>query len=262
MQDGSAADFFKKDKKFYVNTACWNCTAQDFELAYTFGVYPLQRYLVPLAGGRLQSLVVAWDSRDQAHKGQRWFDLYPDQHIKPEDPLHWTGRNQTWNYMCAECHSTNLRKNYDLATDRYATKWSEINVSCETCHGPGSEHVAWAQNNKNVSNLDKAIKGLIVNLKPANGLWSIFESNPATMHWKGEPRSKVEVETCAPCHSRRLAVVVAAARDAARRRRIERVASRIQRGDRAASTSSGLRRERSESLSPYATRRVLVPTTV
>ena len=73
--------------------------------------------------------------------GQRWFDLYPDQKISPTDPLHWTGGNQTWNYMCADCHSTNLRKNYDLANDSYATKWSEIDVSCESCHGPGSNHV-------------------------------------------------------------------------------------------------------------------------
>ena len=65
--------------------------------------------------------------------------------IAPEDPLHWTGLNHNWNFMCAECHSTNLRKNYDAAADRYATTWSEINVGCEACHGAGSRHVAWAE---------------------------------------------------------------------------------------------------------------------
>ena len=201
-QNGLSGDFFKKDNKFYVNTAGPNGTKQDYELSYTFGVYPLQQYLAPFPGGRLQSFVLAWDSRDQEHGGQRWFDLYPDQKLKPGDPLHWTGRNQTWNYMCAECHSTNLRKNYDLATDSYATKWSEINVSCETCHGPGSEHVAWAQKHEK-GHTGGAGNGLLVNLKTANGSWGISESNPDTMHWKGEPRSHTEVETCAPCHSRR-----------------------------------------------------------
>ena len=47
--------------------------------------------------------------------------------------------------MCAECHSTNLRKNYDAATNTYDTTWSEIDVGCEACHGPGSRHVAWAE---------------------------------------------------------------------------------------------------------------------
>jgi cytochrome c554/c'-like protein len=61
------------------------------------------------------------------------------------DSLHWTGRDQTWNYQCASCHSTDLKKNYDLAADTYATSWSDVNVACEACHGPGSRHIAWAE---------------------------------------------------------------------------------------------------------------------
>ena len=147
-KDGVTSSFFKKDGKFYVRTDGPDGKPQDYELPYTFGVSPLQQYLVPFPNGRLQSFVVAWDSRSKDHDGQRWFDLYPDQKIAPTDPLHWTGRNQTWNYMCADCHSTDLRKNYDLAKDSYDTKWSEIDVSCESCHGPGSNHVAWAQTHK------------------------------------------------------------------------------------------------------------------
>jgi hypothetical protein len=86
------------------------------------------------------------------------------------DPLHWTGRNQTWNYMCAECHSTNLRKNYDLEKDNYATTWSEINVSCESCHGPGSNHVTWAQSRGRT----------LVSKETAPRAWS-SNSNPAAV---------------------------------------------------------------------------------
>jgi len=64
---------------------------QGYELAYTFGVSPLQEYPVPFPHGRLQSFVAAWDSRCKRHGGQRWFDLYPDQRITPGDPLHWKG---------------------------------------------------------------------------------------------------------------------------------------------------------------------------
>jgi tetratricopeptide (TPR) repeat protein len=202
-QNGITSEFSTKDDKFYVSTTGPDGSKKDFELAYTFGVYPLQQYLVPFPSGRLQSFVVAWDSRAKNQDGQRWFDLYPGQKLKPGDPLHWTGRNQTWNYMCAECHSTDLRKNYDLATDSYATKWSEINVSCETCHGPGSEHVAWGQKHKDASYGNHADNGLLVNLTPAKGSWGTSESSPDTMHWKGDPRSHAEIETCAPCHSRR-----------------------------------------------------------
>ena len=203
-KDEVTSSFFKKDGKFYVRTDGPDGKPQDYDLPYTFGVSPLQQYLVPFPKGRMQSFVVAWDSRSKDHDGQRWFHLYPDQKITPTDPLHWTGRNQTWNYMCADCHSTNLRKNYDLANDSYATTWSEIDVSCETCHGPGSNHVAWAQTHQKGSyKPGDGPNGLIVDLKPASGSWASLEPDTGTMHWKGQPRSHNEINTCAPCHSRR-----------------------------------------------------------
>jgi Flp pilus assembly protein TadD len=201
--DGVASVFFSKDGKYYVSTDGPEGKPQEFNLTYTFGVYPLQQYLVPFPGGRMQSFVVAWDSRAKQHDGQRWFDLYPGQKLTPTDPLHWTGRNQTWNYMCADCHSTNLRKNYDLAKDSYDTKWSELDVSCESCHGPGSNHVQWARSHKKGPYGSRDGHGLTVDLTPAGGSWSKTEPDTGTMHWKGAPRSHNEINTCAPCHSRR-----------------------------------------------------------
>ena len=200
-----ASAFFKKDGKFYVHTEGSEDMVQDYEIPYTFGVYPLQQYLVSFRSGRLQSFAVAWDSRAKEQGGQRWFELYPNQQVAPTDPLHWTGRNQTWNYMCADCHSTNLRKNYDLARDSYATAWSEIDVSCESCHGPASNHVTWARSHKKGSQKESdGPDGLVVDLKPANGSWSTLEPwKHETLHWQGQPRSHSEINTCAPCHSRR-----------------------------------------------------------
>src|SRR4029078_5408189 len=138
----------------------------------------LQQYLLAFPSGRLQSLGLAWDSRTR-ERGQRWFHLYPDQKMTHADPLHWTGRNQNWNYMCAACHSTNLRENYDLATDSYSTSWSEINVSCESCHGPGSHHVAWAQSPRKKSDTKpESRKGLVVPLKSSLDGWQLDEHSP------------------------------------------------------------------------------------
>ncbi len=136
---GTTSTFFRRDGKFYVNTDGADGKLHDYEIKYAFGVRPLQQYLIELPGGRMQALGIAWDSRPKAQGGARWFHLYPDQNIKAGDPLHWTGNSQTWNFQCAECHSTNLKKGYDARSDTFHTTWSELDVACEACHGPGLE---------------------------------------------------------------------------------------------------------------------------
>ena len=129
---GATSTFYKRDGKFFVKTDGPDGKPAGFPVPYTFGVHPLQQYLVELPGGRLQALSIAWDVDKK-----RWFHLYPNEHVTAEDELHWTRPAQNWNYMCADCHSTALRKNYDVAADRFATRWAEISVGCEACHGPG-----------------------------------------------------------------------------------------------------------------------------
>jgi hypothetical protein len=119
-----------------------------FPVKYTFGHFPLQQYLVDIGKGHLQALNVAWDSRPEEQGGQRWFHLQADEDITPEHPFFWTGHFQNWNSRCAECHSTDLEKNFDPVNNSYQTSWSEINVGCEACHGPGSQHVALAETEK------------------------------------------------------------------------------------------------------------------
>ena len=161
---GVESAFFKRDGKLIVRTDGVDGKLADFDVKYTFGVEPLQQYLVELPGGKLQALSIAWDTRTAEQGGARWFHLYPDQKIDYHDELHWTRRAQNWNFMCADCHSTDVRKNYDAQTDKFQTAWSEIAVGCEACHGPGSAHIAWAG-----SKADDPTKGLTVALDERRG---------------------------------------------------------------------------------------------
>ncbi|MFQ5931528.1 MAG: tetratricopeptide repeat protein, partial [Nitrospiraceae bacterium] len=201
---GLTSTFTKRDGKFFVRTDGPDGTLHDYEINYTFGAYPLQQYLVKFPRGRYQVLGIGWDSRPKKEGGQRWFHLYPNEKVTYKDELHWAGPNQNWNFMCAECHSTNLRKNYDSAQDQYETTWSDINVSCEACHGPSSNHVEWAEA---VARGEKprgnGRKGLVLQLKdPDSGTWS-FDATASTAKRTTPLRSNVQVETCARCHSRR-----------------------------------------------------------
>ncbi len=117
---------------------------EEFRVVYTFGVAPLQQYLVATENGRLQASSVAWDSRAEAAGGQRWFHLLAGQGVDHNDVLHWTGPAANWNAMCADCHSTAIQKNYVEETRTYDTDYAEISVGCEACHAKGSAHVEWA----------------------------------------------------------------------------------------------------------------------
>jgi len=198
---GVSSRFFRRDGRFFVNTAGQDGSLHDFEVAYTFGVYPLQQYLVPFPGGRLQALNLAWDARPADSGGQRWFDLYPGEVIGPRDELHWTGPQQNWNYMCADCHSTNLAKGYDPASDRFQTTWSEIDVACEACHGPGGQHVRLAQSGTEGAGPGDPGQAVLFHERQEVS-WTI---DPATgMARRSSPNaSRTEIDVCAGCHSRR-----------------------------------------------------------
>lgn len=176
---------------------------EGYPIAYTFGYSPLQQYLVRFPRGRYQALPVAWDTRESAAGGGRWFHLYPNAPIRPGDMLYWTARAQNWNYMCADCHSTDLRKNYIAATDSFATTWAEINVSCEACHGPGSRHVEEAQRVRQGGVwTDSVRQGLEVQFG-GRLRWSWDSTAGRPRATAPPPAFRVEVETCARCHARR-----------------------------------------------------------
>jgi len=201
---GTTSTFSKRDGAFYLRTDGRDGRLADFRVKYTFGVYPLQQYLVEFPDGRLQVPSIAWDARPRSEGGQRWFHLYPQERITHDDELHWTRPAQNWNFMCADCHSTDVRKNYDRAADRFETRWSEISVGCEACHGPGSRHFEWAGTlgSGQPASKDEA-KGLNVQLRERQGsTWSINPANGNAV--RSQPRAtEREIEVCAQCHARR-----------------------------------------------------------
>jgi len=208
FNDASVADgamtsrLFRSGRKFMVRTDGPDGALHDYEIKFTFGVSPLQQYLIAMPGGRLQALGIAWDSRRRENGGQHWFNLHPDLKLSAGDPLHWTGIDQNWNFMCADCHSTNLRKNYDLSTRTFATSYAEIDVACEACHGPGSNHLAWAAQSGDWRRYE-ANHGLLIALDERRAVsWKIDPTNGNVV--RSTPRqSEREIQTCARCHSRR-----------------------------------------------------------
>jgi tetratricopeptide (TPR) repeat protein len=197
---GSHARFLRKDGGFVVETEGKDGKTAAFPVTYTFGVAPLQQYLSRFPDGRVQALSYAWDTRPKEAGGQRWFHLYPDEAIPPGDALHWTGGQQNWNYMCADCHSTAVRKAYDAAANRFSTTFSEVSVGCESCHGAGAGHLAWAAGDKAGDPLRKGFAAVAAQRPTPD--WA---PDPAT----GSPARGVsrplgdEVETCGTCHARR-----------------------------------------------------------
>lgn len=171
---GVISHFYKKEGDFYVNTEGPDGNNHDYKIVYTFGITPLQQYIVKFPDGRYQCLRTAWDSVKN-----KWFDLYPDFKVVHSEWLHWSRGGLNWNTMCSDCHSTNVRKNYDFETDTFNTKYAIINVNCEACHGPGKQHV---EDVKRLGNKYASTGTMQMTLKTA---------------------PKELVDQCARCHMRR-----------------------------------------------------------
>ncbi|WP_406684463.1 tetratricopeptide repeat protein [Seonamhaeicola sp. MEBiC1930] len=171
---GVYSKFFKKEGEFYVNTEGPDGKNNDYKIEYTFGITPLQQYIVKFPNGHYQCLRTAWDTEEK-----KWFDLYPDFKVVHSEWLHWSRGGLNWNNMCADCHSTNVRKNYNQNNHSYNTKYAIINVNCEACHGPGNNHV-------------NLVNKLGDKYASTQGMQMTSDTNPKEL-----------VDQCARCHMRR-----------------------------------------------------------
>ncbi|MEO7766057.1 MAG: multiheme c-type cytochrome [Ferruginibacter sp.] len=189
--------FYTKEGRYYVRTTDTTGIKKEFEISYTFGWKPLQQYLVQFADGRIQVLPFCWDTREKEKGGQRWFHLYGKEKITPDDELFWMGYNQNWNYMCADCHTTNYKKNFNLSQNSFHSTWSEQRVSCESCHGPASEHLEWTKNR----DASVTYMGFNMSISQKSIQWEMNAVKqtqlPVTVI-----KNDTLIETCARCHAR------------------------------------------------------------
>ena len=174
---GVKSSFFKRAGDYYVNAQGEDGNYTDYKIVYTFGYTPLQQYIVKFPNGEYNCLLTAWDTLEK-----KWFHLQPDLDLELDEWINWSGGSQRWNTMCADCHSTNLQKNYDESAGVFNTTFSEINVACEACHGPSSAHVSYFKEQEE---------------NEANGVL------PPEMYMGGSVPPKEVVDKCARCHSRR-----------------------------------------------------------
>lgn len=194
---GKVNRFFTKGDQYWVNIEGPDNQFHDYKISYTFGFEPLQQYMVEFDDGRIQLIPFAWDARAQEQGGQRWYHLYPE--MEKTDAFYWTNTGQNWNFMCADCHSTDVKKNYDAKTNTYNTQWFEINVGCEACHGPASDHISWAKGEqKNTT----AHYGFGRDLSKSVKEW-VFKEGHSTLQPK-EIQFTDQITVCAQCHSRRV----------------------------------------------------------
>ena len=145
-----------------------------YKMTRVIGVSPLLQFMTENDNGRVQAAEMAWDP----HK-KEWFNVYGDEDRRPGEWGHWTGRGMNWNAMCASCHNTRLRKNYDSKTDSYHTRMAEMGVGCESCHGPMKDHADWQ--NKYVNALSKPVV------------------DPTAKYFDRDQYR----DNCGPCHARR-----------------------------------------------------------
>jgi predicted CXXCH cytochrome family protein len=171
--------FYRDGEKYMVNTEGKDGKYHDYEILYTFGTEPLQQYIVEFPRGRYQCLRIAWDT-----DSSKWFDLYPDFKIASSEWIHWTGGGMNWNTACADCHSTNLRKNYFNEPDSFNTEYTIINVSCEACHGPSKVHNEFVGS----EDFDES---------------DAYDASPHLFMIRRDS-SETQVDQCARCHSRRV----------------------------------------------------------
>jgi tetratricopeptide (TPR) repeat protein len=205
-----SARFFQKGGDYFVSIQENNKTA-EYPVRYVFGHYPLQQYLVEEISGQLQVMPFAWDTRDKLQGGQRWYANYQED-IATNDRLHWKQPTQNWNGMCADCHSTGLKRNFDTTSLTFNTHFDTVDITCASCHGAMNGH--YSSNDSHVSNGTDQTASYHSPLQPSQqralGQWLMKEGDKIA-RWRVEKdgelieadRDNSFMDTCFGCHSLR-----------------------------------------------------------
>ena len=175
--------FLDADGVAKILTAGFKGERRAYPVVRVIGNDPLRQFLIAGPGGRLQTCDVSYDPNRS-----EWFDAFGADQRAPGDWGHWTGQGMNWNAMCAACHNTRLRKNYEPQANSYHTSIAEMSVGCEACHGPMKDHVEWQKNPPPGYSKDDLENNKRLGL-----------ADPTARRFT-KPQM---LETCAACHSRR-----------------------------------------------------------
>ncbi len=135
---------FERDGRFYGEVAPPPPSLQrgdgaasvTVELVQTTGSHHMQLYWHSVGDDRLLEAFPLVYLRG----AQRWI---PRLSAFVTPPSHGEGAPSVWNYTCIGCHTTHPRPRLSGegqgGVDSHVT---ELGIACESCHGPGAEHVA------------------------------------------------------------------------------------------------------------------------
>ena len=107
-----------------------------YRVHYTFGFSPLQQYLIEKEPGQIQVAPFAFDTRPESLGGQLWYHLDEKLGESRHPRLDWDQPLQSWNGMCADCHSTGVKRGFDPETNRFSTSFAGLAVECAACRVP------------------------------------------------------------------------------------------------------------------------------
>lgn len=185
VNQGRVYKFFTKDGVCYVEMPDEQDAAKRFTapIVLTTGSHHMQVYW--FATGKLRlvgmlPLVYLRDSQEWVPRESAF--LVPPHH----GPSFEMGR---WNETCSGCHSTH-RKERRLASGEWDTHVGEFGISCEACHGPGADHIAYR---RNLSPGSIATESTPQNVLSSNQVDPIV--NPENL---SQERS---AQVCGQCHS-------------------------------------------------------------
>lgn len=184
-------------------------SGETYPVRYAIGTEPLQGFAVETKDGRTQIFSYFYDTRERSAGGKRWF-LLPETDVPPSDPMHFLGSAQNFDTECAECHSTAVSVAYDWKANRASSKFLEIDVSCEACHGPASRHVELAKEHTTEWPASVQNFGFTRALAPYRLRRFVTAPGEKVARLTGEgnlpPEQTEEVLSCAPCHSERISL--------------------------------------------------------